>query len=266
MREAGAFRLALVTGASSGIGKVFARELAARGADLVIVARDEKRLGELAGELRDRHGREVEILRADLRERAELAAVETRLRAEPGIDLLVNNAGYGVAGTFADQPLEDSQGQIDLNVTALTRLTRAALAQMRPTGRGGVINVASGAAFLPTPSLAVYAATKAYVVNLSQALHEEVRGDGLTVTVVCPGLTRTEFQARAHYDASRFPELAWQTPEQVVRETLDAFTRAKPLCIPGMQNRLVSGLLHLVPRSAMGPLVARLMPRQSRPD
>jgi short-subunit dehydrogenase len=257
--------LALVTGASSGIGKAFARELAARGADIIAVARDEKRLGELATELRDKHGRQVEVLRADLRDSAQLAVVEGRLRADAGIDLLVNNAGYGVTGAFAEQPVGDSQGQIDLNVTALTRLARAALASMRPGGRGGVINVASGAAFMPTPSLAVYAATKAYVLNLSQALHEEVRGDGLTVTVVCPGFTRTEFQARAHYDASAFPDMAWQTPEQVVRETLDAFTRRKPLCVPGVPNRLMAGLLHLVPRSALAPLVTKMSPRQTPP-
>ena len=255
--------LALVTGASSGIGRAFARKLAAHGSDLILVARDHARLDELAGDLRSAHGRRVEILRADLTLASELAEVEKRLREDGRIDLLVNNAGYGVTGGFANLPLEDSQGQIDLNITALTRLAHAALTAMRPVRRGGIINIASAAGMIPSPDLAVYAATKAYVSHFSQALHSEVSGDGVTVTVVCPGFTRTEFQRRAEYDTHGIPEMAWQTAEQVVSESLDAYTHRRAPCIPGTTNRAMAGLLKLVPRSRLASVVARFSPEQA---
>jgi short-subunit dehydrogenase len=249
--------LAMVTGASSGIGKAFAEALAARGSDLVLVARNRARLEELATELRTRHGRDVSVLVADLEKPDELATVEKRLHEDARIDFLVNNAGYGITGNFADLDLARSQGQIDCNIVALTRLSHAALSTMKPSRRGGIVNIASGAAFLPTPQIAVYCATKAYVVNFSLALHEEVKALGVRCLVVCPGFTRTEFQSRANYDTSAMPSFVWQTAEDVVRESLAAWDRGDTMLVPGLQNRLTMALTGFVPKSWLASLAGR---------
>lgn len=249
--------LALVTGASSGIGKSFAEALAARGTDLVLVARNQPRLEELAVELRRRHGRDVSVLVADLEKPEELAVVEQRLHDDARIDLLINNAGYGVTGNFSDLTIEQSQGQIDCNVVALTRLSHAALTTMKASRRGGIINIASGAAFLPTPQISVYCATKAFVVNFSLALHEEVRSHGVACMVVCPGFTRTEFQSRANYNTSAVPSFVWQTAEEVVAETLAAYDKGETLLVPGFQNRMTMMLTNLVPRTLLASLAGK---------
>ena len=250
--------LALVTGASSGIGKAFAGALAASGTDLVLVARNRDRLESIAAELRSKHGRKVDVLPADLENRSELAKVEARLRDRDDIDLLVNNAGYGHTGRFAELPIEKSQGQIDCNIVALTRLAHAALQSMQRARRGGIINIASGAAFLPSPTLAVYAATKAYVVSFTQALREEVKRDGIKVTVICPGFTRTEFQDRAHYDASALPSFVWQTADQVVAEGLTALGAGKVVVNTGIHNKITAGVIGLIPRSMIAGIVGRV--------
>ncbi|MFN2377864.1 MAG: SDR family NAD(P)-dependent oxidoreductase [Candidatus Binatia bacterium] len=249
--------LAMVTGASSGIGKSFAEALAARGCDLVLVARNQARLDDLAAELRSRHGRDVHVLVADLEKPEELALVEKHLHEDARIELLVNNAGYGVTGNFADLPVEKSDGQIACNIVALTRLSHAALSTMKPSRRGGIINIASGAAFLPTPQISVYCATKAYVVNFSLALNEETKSHGVHCMVVCPGFTRTEFQSRANYDTSALPSFVWQTAEDVVNETLAAYERGEALLVPGLQNRITMALTGFVPRTWLAPLAAR---------
>jgi len=253
------FNRALVTGASSGIGKAFAERLAAAGTDLVLVARNRQRLEELATQLRAAHAREVEVLAADLENRDELARVESRLRDRQDVDLLVNNAGFGHTGAFAALPLERSQAQIDCNITALTRLSYAALQTMRKAGRGAILNVASGAAFMPTPNLSVYAATKAYVVSFTHGLHEEAKRFGVTVSAVCPGFTRTEFQARANYDSNHVPSFAWQTPEAAADEALAALQAHKVVCIPGLQNKITMALLGFVPRATLTNVVGRFM-------
>ena len=250
--------LALVTGASSGIGKSFATQLAAGGTDLILVARNQKRLDEVAARLRSDHGRRVDVLPADLEDRADLARIEARLRDHADIDLLVNNAGFGHTGRFADLALEKSQAQIDCNVTALVRLSHAALQSMRKARRGGIVNIASGAAFLPSPTLAVYAATKAFVVSFTQALREEVKGDNVRVTVVCPGFTRTEFQTRAEYDTSALPSFVWQTPDAVVSESLSALAAGKVIVNTGIQNKVMAGVIGFVPRSMIAGLVGRV--------
>lgn len=250
--------LAMVTGASSGIGKSFAQALAARGTDLVLVARSRSRLEELADELRTRHGRDVSVIVADLEKPEELAVVEKRLHEDARIDFLVNNAGYGVTGGFADLPVSQSQGQVDCNIVALTRLAHAALTTMKPSRRGGILNVASGAAFMPTPGIAVYCATKAYVVNFSLALNEELKEHGVRCLVVCPGFTRTEFQSRANYDASSMPSFVWQTADECVAEALAAWDRGEALHMTGLQNRVLMPLLSLLPKTWIAPLAGRL--------
>lgn len=249
--------LAMVTGASSGIGKAFAEALAARGTDLVLVARNRSRLEELASDLRTRHGRDVSVLAADLEKPEELALVEQHLHQDARIDLLVNNAGYGITGSFADLPIDQSQGQIACNVVALTRLAHAALTTMKPSKRGGIINIASGAAFLPTPRISIYSATKAYVVNFSLALHEEIHSHGVHCLVVCPGFTRTEFQSRANFDASALPSFAWQTADDVVRESLAAYENGETLLVTGMQNRMTMMVANLIPRTWLASLAGR---------
>jgi len=250
--------LAMVTGASSGIGKSFAEALAARGTDLVLVARNRARLEELAADLRSRHGRDVSVLAADLEKPDELAVVEKRLHEDARIDLLVNNAGYGVTGNFADLSIEESQGQVACNVVALTRLAHAALRTMKPSRRGGIINIASGAAFLPTPQISVYCATKAYVVNFSLALNEETRAHGVRCLVVCPGFTRTEFQSRANYDTSAMPSFVWQTADEVVKESLAAYDNGDAMLVPGFQNRVTMTLTSLLPKTWLASLAGRL--------
>jgi uncharacterized protein len=249
--------LAMVTGASSGIGKCFAESLAARGTDLILVARNRARLDELAEELRSRHGRKVDVISADLEKNDELASVEERLHTDARIDLLVNNAGYGVTGAFSDLPIHKTEGQIACNVIALTRLAHAALATMKPSRRGGIINIASGAAFLPTPQIAVYSATKAYVVNFSLALNEETKAHGVRVLVVCPGFTRTEFQTRANYDTGALPSFVWQTAEDVVGESLAAYDNGDAMVVTGFQNRVTMALTNLIPKPLLVSLAGR---------
>ena len=230
--------VALVTGASSGIGAEFARALAARGDDLVIVARDASRLDALAGRLEHEHGVDVEVLSADLTAKKGRALVEARLdSAKPAVDLLVNNAGIGTYGKFAELPRNGEAREIRLNVLAVVQLSHAAVPGMIERGRGGIINVSSLAGHQPTPLNATYGGTKAFVTSFSQALHEEVRGTGVKVMVLCPGFTRTEFQERAGLDSGSVPSFLWQTPEAVVATALRAFDQGRAVCIPGALNQ-----------------------------
>jgi short-subunit dehydrogenase len=242
--------VALVTGASAGLGHAFARALTSRGYDLVVVARDEARLRDLAEEVAPQA--EAEVLAADLTEPAGLAAVEDRLRdRNRPVDVLVNNAGFGTSGHFADLPLEIEDRQIRLNVVAVVRLAHAALAEMRARDRGGIINVSSLAAYQPVPENAVYGATKAFVQSFSQALHEELRGSGVRVMVVAPGFTRTEFQARSGIDAAQVPGFLWQTAEAVVVPALDAFERGRAVFVPGVHNQVAGALIQVTPDAVL---------------
>ena len=221
---------ALVTGASSGIGLEFARQLAANGHDLVVVARDEARLKELANEVTTA----TEVLPADLTDGDDVAAVEARLSdASRPVDVLVNNAGFGTMGPFAQLPIEDEEREIRLNVIALVRLTRAALPGMLDRKRGGILNVSSIGAFQPGPFNATYSATKAFVSSFTEAVHEEVRGTGVHVIALCPGLTKTGFQEASGATASTMPGFLWQTSEQVVKTALRDLGRNHAVSVPG---------------------------------
>ncbi|MFS2294196.1 MAG: SDR family oxidoreductase [Actinomadura sp.] len=244
-----AYRTALVTGASSGIGESFARLLAARGADLVIVARRADLLDGLARELVERYRVAVEVVAADLTDPAQRAEVEGRLRSDP-VELLVNNAGYGAFGAFAELPLDDHLAQIELNVNALVRLTHAALPGMIERGRGGVLNVASMAGFAPSPGSATYGATKAYVAAFSESLHSEVAAKGVHVTALCPGFTRTEDDVP--------PNLLWLRRDDVARAGLEAVAAGRALCVPGAQYKAAFPALKLVPRPLLRAAVNRM--------
>jgi len=253
------YSVALITGASSGIGEHFARVLAGAGTDLVLVARRADRLTTLAEELAGRHGVRADVIAADLSDPAGRASVEERLAADNDpVDLLVNNAGFGTTGPFATQDLDGEIAEIEVNVIALVRLTHAALPGMIRRRQGGVLNVASTAALTPAPNNATYCGTKAFVTSFSEALHGEVRRSGVHVTVVLPGLTRTEFQSTANYDASWAPSFAWQEPEEVARTALSAVAAGRAVCIPGATNKAMAAAVRLTPRSVIRSIAGRV--------
>ncbi len=237
---------ALVTGASSGIGEAFARRLAARGYDLVLVARRRERLEALAADLGQRHGIEAEVLAANLATAEGVEVVAERV-SRGDIGLLVNNAGFGTSGEFAALPVGREIEEVAVNVVALVRLTHAAVAAMVPQGRGTIINVASTAAFQPVPYMATYGATKAFVLSFSEAVHEEVKGRGVTVTCVCPGPVRTEFQEVAGVRAERL-RAGWTSRERVVDAALRAASKRRAVVVPGELNGMMALAAKLSPR------------------
>lgn len=240
---------ALVTGATSGIGEAFARRLAARGHHLVLVARDRGRLERVAHELEHAHRTTTEVLAADLRVQGELARVEARVAAsERPVTTLINSAGHGSRGSLSELDIGAESGQIALNVTAVVRLTHAALAAMVPRRSGAIVNVSSAAGFQPAPFNAVYAATKAFVTSFTEAVHEEAVTTGVKVTCLCPGFTRTGFQRAAGVGADWLPAFAWSTAEEVASAGLAALDRNQALCVPGLPYKLAAGLLPVLPR------------------
>jgi hypothetical protein len=240
--------VALVTGASSGIGEAFARALAERGHDLVVVARDADRLRALAARLEADHGAATEVLGADLAAPDGVARVEARLgRADEPVELLVNNAGFGTSGTFTDLPVDGEDAEIRLNVLALVRLTHAALGPMVRRGHGGVINVSSVAAYQATAGSATYGATKAFVSNFTNALHEELRGTGVKMMVLAPGYTHTEFHARAGIAGKGMPEFLWQDADEVVERALQVYDKGRAVCVPGAINQTAAAFSASLP-------------------
>ncbi len=237
---------ALVTGASAGIGEQFARQLARRGVALTLVARRAERLEELAGQL----DADVEVLPADLTEPGDLDRVEARLRAEDQpVDLLVNNAGFGSYGALAELDVEPQARMVELNVTALLRLSHAAVGAQLARGRGGVINVGSTAGFQPDPHAATYGATKSFVRSFTEALAEELRGTPVRVMLLAPGFTATEFQDVADIEPGVLPRLAQMTPEPVVAAALRDFARGRTVSVPGTANTLMQLGADVVPSS-----------------
>jgi len=261
-RSPGRWSTVLVTGASSGIGREIARQSARRGADVVAVARRRDELEVLAREIGERHARDVEVLVADLTDPEDLARVERRL-ADPvrPVDLLVNNAGFGSVGPFADLSVDREEAEVRLNVVALQRLSHAALRAMLPRGRGGLLNVSSVAGFQALPGNATYGATKAFVTSFSEALHAEVRASGIHVTALCPGFTRTEFQQRAGTTERGLPDRVWMSAESVARAGLDAVTRNDAVCVPGLGYKVLVAGADLVPRTLLRGVTARLAGR-----
>lgn len=249
---------ALVTGASAGIGAEFAAKLAATGYDLVLVARNADRLAASAAALRHRYGVTVEVLPADLADPEGCGRVEQRLtQAHELIDLLVNNAGCGVPGTFLSSALADEEAMLDLNVRAVLRLTHAALPGLRQR-HGGVINVSSMAGFVPTSSGASYAASKAWVTMFSESLAMTLAGTGVRVTAVCPGYTASEFHDRIGKDLSDTPRWLRLRASQVVNRALVDHRRGRVISIPGRRYRVVSVLIRLLPRRILTAASARV--------
>lgn len=252
--DAGA--LAIVTGASAGLGAEFARLVAADGYRPVLVARRRERLEEVAAGLREAHGVEPIVEPLDLA--AEDGATRLAARAEGAgpVEVLVNNAGFGTLGPFAEIPPERTAALVKVNVLAPTRLARALLEPMRERGRGYILNVASTAAFFPGPRMAAYYASKAYLLHLSEALTRELRGSGVRVTALCPGPTRTEFQERAGMSGSTWLErLARMDAAAVARDGYRGLRRGRRLVVPGWLNRLSV----LLPRFAPRGLTVRVL-------
>ncbi|MFB6717294.1 SDR family NAD(P)-dependent oxidoreductase [Streptomyces sp. NPDC056237] len=251
---------ALVTGASSGIGAAFAEQLAALGADLVLVARSGARLEELAARLRKTHGVQAAVLPADLAAPGAARRLEGDL-AERGqeIDVLVNNAGFAMHGLFAEADQARVNEQVALNVAAPVELTGLLLPGMIERGRGTVVNVASTAAFQPLPHMAVYGATKAFVLSWTEALWAETRGTGVDVLALCPGATQTRFFDVVGTDAASVGRR--QTPEQVVSAALRALAHRRPSTVSGRANAALASLPRIMPRTVM----LRLSERSLRP-
>jgi hypothetical protein len=234
----------LITGASSGIGAEFARQLAAQGYSLVLTARRKERLEELAQEIRETSGVNVEILPGDLSLEDGISAVEKRIKELENLVLLVNNAGYGISGRFYKSDIEKQLAMIQVHVIASVRLARAALPQMVERGRGGIINVSSMSAFVPSAGV-TYSSTKAYLVKFSQALQYELDGTGVQVQALCPGLTYSEFHDTPEYsrfNRDKVPGFLWLSSEFVVRESLRDLERGKVICIPGKIYQLIKSL------------------------
>ena len=253
------FTSALVTGASSGIGAEMARLLGEAGVPTVLVARRGDRLQEIA----DRY-EGFEVLEADLGTKKGQRLVMKRVAdVDAPVDLVVNNAGFGTGGTFRELDADRLGDEVELNVKALTKISNVALAAMAARGRGFLLNMSSVASFQAAPGLAVYAATKAYVTSLTEALHEEMRGTGVHVTALCPGLTRTEFQE--HSNTSEFessiPGFAWTSAESVAAAGLDAVAKNRTIEVPGILYKGLVATSALTPRAVsrrLGGLASNL--------
>jgi short-subunit dehydrogenase len=247
---------ALVTGATAGIGREFAEQLAARGHDLVLVARDVERLEQAATELRERHGVAVEVLPADLSDRAALQRVADRVGAAAPdggsppspVDILVNNAGYGLATPFLETDVEDEERLLDVLVRAVLVLSHAAAGSMTGRGRGQIINVSSVAGFITSGT---YAAAKSYVTVFTESLSSQLNGTGVTATALCPGFVVTEFHQRAGIDRGSRTGPFWLDAKDLVRDALADADRGRAVSIPSPQYKvLVTALRHL-PRAVV---------------
>jgi len=227
---------ALVTGASSGIGAIYAERLAARGFDLLLVARDQERLEAAASKLRAEHGVQVEVLKADLTQKDDVLKLEQRLRSDSSISLLLNNAGIAADGLLANADLDQMERLIQLNVTTVTHLASAAAASFAKAGRGTIINIGSVVALFPERFNATYSASKAYVLSLTQSLNAELEGTGVKVQAVLPGVTRTEIWERSGIDASQIPEDMVMEAGDMVDAALSGLDQGELITIPSLPD------------------------------
>jgi hypothetical protein len=235
--------VAFITGASSGLGALFARELAKLGYALVLTARRKERMETLAGEIQARSPVSIEIIPADLRRVDDLERLVNRIGELDRLEMLINNAGFGTVGKFGRILPEKPREMVDVHLTATVRLTRAALPGMLNRKKGAVINVSSLAAFFPLPGGVTYCATKAALVAFSQTLAFELEGSGVRVQALCPGFVYTEFHETAEYQLigrSRIPKVMWRPAEPVIPASLKALRKGQVICIPGRFNRLLS--------------------------
>lgn len=249
----------LITGASSGIGLDMARIFAAQQSNLVLVARSTDKLNQLAEELRAQSGIQVEVISQDLGAPNAVTELCAALDARNlQVDVLVNNAGFGLRGTVAELDCDRQVNMVQVNVTALTELTRRLLPAMLERGRGGILNVASTAAFQPGPWMSVYYATKSYVLHFSEGLFEELKGSGVHVSCLCPGATATGFAAEADMESSLLFRLGTMTSEAVAKAGVNGLRANKPVVIPGLKNWLTAFSVRFSPRFVVRLLVKAL--------
>lgn len=248
----------LITGASSGIGLELARVFAAEKSRLILTARNREALENLANELHDQHGIEVEFLVADLALPESPQLIFDGLKSRGvSVDVLVNNAGFGLHGDFSELPLRRQLEIVQVNVAALVELTGLFIPGMLARNRGGVLNVGSVAGFLPGPHMAVYYASKAFVLSFSEALHEEVRGSKVTITNLCPGPTQSNFSQVARSHRVRISQAKKMSASEVAHAGVSAFRRGTLLCLPGIGNQLTAQAARILPRLATRRIVGR---------
>jgi hypothetical protein len=251
--------VALVTGATEGIGYELAKCFARDRHDLVLVARNREKLQRIASEISAAHGVRVSVIVQDLSEQEGARRVFDEVRGQRiAVDFLVNNAGVGTYGLFAEADLERELAMMRLNMISLTALTRLFLPQMLQRRRGRILNVASTAAFQPGPLMAVYYATKAYVVSFTEALANELQGSGVTASALCPGPTRSGFQERAGMGASKLFRRGVMEASEVAETAYRAFMKGKTTIVPGLRNKLLAFSVRLGPRKLLPAIVRRL--------
>jgi len=249
----------LITGASSGIGRELARCFAGSGSALVLIARREDRLRELGKELSSRYGVKTRVLPKDLSLPTAGREIEEELRSTGiQIDVLVNNAGFGDRGAFAELGIERQMKMVQVNVDVVTELTRRFLPAMLERGKGGVLNVASSAAFQPGPFMSVYYATKAYVLHFSEGVAEELRGTGVSMTCLCPGPTVSEFGEDSHMDGTMIFRMGAMPAARVARAGYDGYRAGKVIVVPGLRNKLVAFSVRTGPRAMVRKIVKLL--------
>lgn len=246
---------ALITGASAGIGAEFARQYAAAGYHLVLTARRVAELEELAASVRTRYGVQVEVLPADLLVPADVARLTERIsRTDKPVEILVNNAGFGLGKSFDAAPLERHLAQVDVLARVPLELMHTAIRAMLVRGRGRIINVASVAAFTPGGT---YSAVKRFLVSISESAHLQYASRGITVTAVCPGLTRSDFHRAMGQSAPGLPGFLWLSPKEVVASAIAASQRGKALCVPSLPYKVLVAASRVLPRSLVAAGIAR---------
>lgn len=246
-------RTALITGASAGIGATFARFLAAQGYDLVLVARRVERLNELAKELNQQFGIKSYVFAADLTDKQAPTAIMAFVKEQSVvIDMLINNAGLSGKTAFADTPWQDLANEIQLMITAVTELAYRVIPDMKQQSWGRIINLSSLAAFSPPGASLLYTGIKSYVLNISESLDMELKPYGIHVTALCPGFTHSEFHdvMGTRDTANHLPAILWQQPEAVVQEGYEAVMKRKPVCVPGIVNKVIASSMRPIPESA----------------
>ena len=249
----------VITGATSGIGAAFAERYAGMGYHLMLVGRRAEPLRDRAAGLAARHAVRAEPVVCDLSEPAELARLEASLSALPEIEVLVNNAGFGLARPYLSEDVDASSRMVDVHCRAALRLTHAVVPEMKRAGTGAIINVASMAAFIPLSNDPPYSATKAFLVNFSEGLWTSLRASGIRVQALCPGFTRTEFHARLGIPAERLRNrgpVRWMSAEKVVDASLRGLARGTVICVPGFWNKVLVGFERHTPRRILYRAVA----------
>lgn len=255
---------ALITGASLGIGLELARQLAEGGNDVILVARSEGRLSALAAELAKTYNVKATVIAADLGKAGAAEALHAAVAARGlTVDILVNNAGYGQYGRFLEIDAQADTGMLQLNMIALTELTRVFAKDMAGRGQGRILNVASTAAFQPGPLMSTYYATKAYVLSFSEAIGNELKDSGVTVTALCPGPTRSGFQDKAQMQGSRLLQFGMMDAATVARIGLKAMAKGKPVVVAGLMNKLLAGSVRFTPRRLVTAMSRYVSERQA---